>query len=305
MNAVAHGFTATLKPPADLQERELYESLLCDFVLEFLPCGRVEGLALEEIVVLELRRIKIQEAQMGDLELDEAGLKRTLLLSRYETETLNKLDKKRKLLAELQAMRAQRRGLALESALVQEQVAAAKRQLGEDAAAIARRSLGRELHDLVGLAPQAADQTAAVMMAPSSSSAPASGRTVGGGGFRSFASPRLPSASPLSPADADGTDAAAMIPAPKLPYMIPGPVWNPWRGASPEQLEAWNDELLEYRKAQLRAELAELEAEVGPPEELVRMFPEHYAEEGEGEGNGEWRMEDGECRVGGAADALA
>jgi hypothetical protein len=303
LNGLVHGFAAALKPPEDAQERELYEGLLTDLAEEFLPCGRAEALVLEEIVVLELRRIKIQEAQMGELALDEQGLKRTLLISRYETETLNKLEKKRKLLNELQTTRAQRRGLALESALVQRQVETMKQQLGEDAGAIARRSLGRELHDLMDLAPEAADEAAAALLgSPTPFGVPtprqrAAGGT--GGGFRPFAAPgpALPS-SPFG-GDADpfgdrrdacptrdreeGSDEPGAVPA-----LIPGPVWDPWRGASPEQLEAWNDELIERRKAQLRAELEELEQAQGPPEELVRMFPEHYnGEGGNGDGDGD------------------
>ena len=266
-----------MKPPSDSQERDLYKCLLTELAEEFLPCGRAECLALEEIVVLELRRIKIQEAQMGDLELDEASLKRILLLSRYETDTLNKLDKKRKLLNELQSTRAQRRGLALESALVQHQVAAMKQQTGQEAGLIARRALGREMHDLMGLAPEVADEAAARLLALPSASGSSGPRRGAGAAFQPFAVPGTASVSPAPWADGQAAPAADSDARPAArTRLIPGSPWDPWRDAQPEQLEAWNDELIERKKAALREELAELEQAGDPPAELAGLFPGHY-----------------------------
>lgn len=203
---------------------------------EFLPCSPAEYLALEEIVVLELRRVKLQEALMAPFDAeDEAGLKRVTGLCKCETEVMSKLERKWRRLQELQESRGRRRGLALEAALLGPQVEAARERLRAGAGALAQRALVAELVDMAGSPEEAARLTRAL---------PGGGRdaegTAAGGGESEY----------------EGGGAS-------VPRVLPGPPWNPWHGVAPEQLAAWNDELIEQERERLLRRLERLEATGG------------------------------------------
>jgi hypothetical protein len=244
LNARLHGFTAAMRPPEDPETRALYDQLLLDLSEEFLPCTRAEWLVLEQIVLLEIRRIKIQDALARVEDFSDEALKRLQLLSRYETDILNKLEKCHKKLQELQAGRAQRRGVALEAALVQRVRARMESQLRDRCQVLAERALGRELADL-GATPEEAREAARAIL--------------GSGSFRN---------PPLSGSEPDPLQA----PDSDHPSGLPGPPWNPWRDATPEQLEEWNDQLIEQEKQRLREELRRLEAATGRPPELEEII---------------------------------
>ena len=232
LNAQLHGFTATIKPPEDPEQRNLYDQLLGDLYEELLPCGPVEWTTLEAIVCLELRRIRIQEALGAEFDFtDEADLKRLGLLSRYETDTINKLEKQWKRLRELQSQRAQRGSLDL-----------------------AERALSRELADL-SLPPEQAARVTAQMLGPVVKRRPSG-------------TPADPPGSIFASRTEDEDDDLGPC---SVPDVLPGPPWDPWRGVPREQLEAWNDELIERKKTHLRRELEALEGATDPPEELAAI----------------------------------
>ena len=255
LNAQLHGFTATIRPPEDAGQRNLYDQLLGDLYEELLPCGPVEWTTLEAIVGLELRRIRIQEALGAEFDFtDEADLKRLGLLSRYETDTINKLEKQWKRLRELQSQRAQRRGLSLESALIQHELEAHQQRAQHGSLDLAERALSRELADL-SLPPEQAARVTVQMLGP--------------------VVKRRPSGSPAEPPGSifgsDAEDEDDDLGPCSVPEVLPGPPWDPWRGVPREQLEAWNDELIERKKTRLRRELEALEGATDPPEELAAL----------------------------------
>jgi hypothetical protein len=246
LNARAHGYTASIRPPDDPVDRQLFDDILSVTYQEFLPCGPAEMLAIEEIAALECRRIRIQETLLAAFDFaDEAALKRLQLLSRYETDTLNKLDKKRKYLHELQAGRAQRRSLALEAALVADRLQSLRATARQQARVMADRALSREMVDLALQPDQQETARRAVL---------------GSGSFRND-----------SPADTGAAGAPVFEPVEGVPDRLPGPPWDPWRGASVQQLDEWNERLIQHRIEKLRQEIADLEGATEPPEELVRI----------------------------------
>jgi hypothetical protein len=246
LNARLHGFTAALQPPEDPDACALYEQLLLDLAEEFLPCTRAEWLQLEQIVVLEMRRIRIQDTLTQVEDFSDDALKRLQLLSRYETDILNKLEKCHKKLRELQDGRGQRRGVALEAALVQRVRGRMEGQLRDRCQTLAERSLGRELADLAASPEEARDAAHAVLASGSFRNEPLSG-----------SEPDV-----LAPIEVDE----------EHPSGLPGPPWNPWRDATPEELEAWNDRLIEREKQRLRHELQRLEAATEKPIEVEQML---------------------------------
>jgi hypothetical protein len=196
---------------------------------EFLPCGEAEFLVVEELVVLDLRRIRIQEALMSDFDpIDEGGLKRLQLLSRYETDTLNKIDKRRKYLHELQSGRARRRSLVVESNLVRGEVVAIRENQRDQAHALAERAIARELIDLAAPEEQARETLTSV---------------VGSGSFRN---------------NAYNVD-DSRLGYPEHPGLMAGSPWDPWRGIAEEHLQELQRDLVEGQKADLRRRLADLE----------------------------------------------
>ena len=242
----AHGFRSTLKHPQDPEEREEFDQLLAQLYDEFLPCTPAECLCLETLVLLQLRRIRLQQAFLKPAEVtSEEGLKRSTLLSRLETDTLNKLEKQTKLLRDLQSTRAERRGLALEAALVQQERRKLEQQMRKAHFSQAVRALNRELADLA-LAPSQAGQVQAQLLG-----VPEQGRGA------------LPQLELLDEQDS-ATETADLLP---IPEVLPGPPWDPWRGASPEQLRTWNDKVVACRKARLRTQLEQLDTEQTPCEE--------------------------------------
>jgi hypothetical protein len=253
LNARTHGYTATIRPPQDPTDRQLFDDILALTYHEFLPCGPAEMLAIEEITVLEFRRIRIQEALLGAFDFaDEAALKRLQLLSRYETDTLNKLDKKRKYLHELQSGRAQRRSLAIEAALIADRLQSLRGTARQQARVMADRALSREMVDLALQPDQVETARRAVL---------------GSGSFRNEA-----------PGDAHASDALVLESVAGVPDKLPGPPWDPWRGASVQQLDEWNDRLIQHRIQKLREEVAELEGATDPPEELVALAARRHEE---------------------------
>ena len=243
-------FKATLRPPADTAERERYDELLLSLYEEFLPCSRAEWLVVEEIAALELRRIRVQEALTRDMDLaNKDDVERLSVLSRCETDLLSKLDKRWKRLGELQDSRGQRRGLALEAALVRRQVEAMRRRMRDSALALAERALSREMTDF------------------------ALSATKGTTGVEELLETSAPSGDPVAH-DAPSEHERADPELPPLPEVLPGPPWNPWHGIPREQLEVWNDELIEREKARLRRELEQLERGIEPPVELQRVSDE-------------------------------
>lgn len=246
LNARTHGFTATIAPPSDPDDRRLYDEILVVAYEEFLPCGRAEMMAVEELAALEVRRIRIQGVLLETFDFgDEAGLKRLGLLSRYETDTLNKIDKKRKHLHELQSSRAQRHSLSLESALIQDRLRSLRGTARRQARLLADRALSREMADLA-IGPDEAEVARRALL--------------GSASFRK-----------------EAPQAAAAVPSPGLepvegvPDQLPGPPWDPWRGVSVEQLEEWNDRLIQHRIAELRREIESLETATEPPPELLAL----------------------------------
>lgn len=246
LNARLHGFTAALRAPEDPETRALYDQLLFDLSEEFLPCTRAEWLLLEQVVLLEIRRIRIQDALAAVEDFTDESLKRIQLLSRYETDILNKIDKCHRKLRELQDGRAQRRGVALEAALVQRVRARMEGQLRDRCQALAERALGHQLADLAATPEQAREATRAIL---------------GSGSFRN---------GPLSGSEPDDSQATDIDSG--HPTGLPGPPWNPWRDATPEQLEEWNDQLIEQEKDRLRNELQRLESATEKPIELEQMM---------------------------------
>ena len=227
---------ALVRPPRRAAERRRYEELMSGLWEEFLPCSPAEYLALEEIVLLELRRMKLQEALMAPFDPeDDAGLKRMGGLCKCETEVTAKLERKWKRLQELQASRGQRRGLALEAALLGPQLEAARERLRAGATAPAQRALLVEVLDMMGSSEEAARLARALL----SGEADEHGTPARSG-----------------ESDDDGGPASA-------PRVLPGPPWNPWHGVAPEQLAAWNDELIEQERARLLSRLERLDAARG------------------------------------------
>jgi hypothetical protein len=246
LSARIHGFTAALRPPQEPDQRALYDQLLLDLSEEFLPCTRAEWLLLEQIVLLEMRRIRIQDALADIVDFGDESLKRLQLLSRYETDTLNKIEKCHKKLRELQDGRGQRRGVALEAALVQRVRTRMEGQLRDRCQTLAERALGRELADIAASPEETRDAARAVLRS---------------GSFRNPALSGSESELPPPPGIDD-----------EHPTGLPGPPWNPWRDASPEELEAWNDRLIEQEKDRLRQELARLESATEKPVEIEHMI---------------------------------
>ena len=78
---------------------------------------------------------------------------------------------------------------------------------------------------------------------------------------------RGPSPSPTSrdPATEDHPE------LPPIPEVLPGPPWDPFRDASPEQQEAWNDELIARRSVWLREQADELEQALDRPDLLAKV----------------------------------
>lgn len=242
----AHGFRSTLKHPQDPEEREEFDQLLAQLYDEFLPCTPAECLCLETIVLLQFRRIRLQQAFLkpADMTSDE-GLKRSTLLSRLETDTLNKLEKQTKLLRDLQSTRAERRGVALEAALIQQERRKLEQQMRRAHFSQAVRALNRELADLALTPPQAAQVQAKLLDVPEQ------GRGT------------LPQLEGLDQQDS----AAEAADLPSIPEVLPGPPWDPWRGASPEQLQTWNEKVVALRKDRLRTQLDQLDTEQMPSED--------------------------------------
>jgi hypothetical protein len=76
-----------------------------------------------------------------------------------------------------------------------------------------------------------------------------------------------PSPSPASrdPATEDHPD------LPRIPEVLPGPPWDPFRDASPEQQDAWNDELIARRIVHLVEEAADLSAALDRPDLIAQV----------------------------------
>ncbi len=93
-NALRHGFTAALRPPTDPDEARFFDQLLADLAAHKEPKGRPETLLLEEIAGLELRRVKIQQTLLdAPADPDEPALAKIMLMDRYESQVLRKLDR--------------------------------------------------------------------------------------------------------------------------------------------------------------------------------------------------------------------
>ncbi len=93
-NALRHGFTAALRPPTDPDEARFFDQLLADLAAHKEPKGRPETLLLEEIAGLELRRVKIQQTLLdAPADPDEKALAKVMLMDRYESQVLRKLDR--------------------------------------------------------------------------------------------------------------------------------------------------------------------------------------------------------------------
>jgi len=107
------------------------------------------------------------------------------------------------------------------------------------------RALNRELADLA-LAPSQAGQVQAQLLG-----VPEQGRGA------------LPQLELFDEQDS-ATETADLLP---IPEVLPGPPWDPWRGASPEQLRTWNEEVVACRRARLRTQLEQLDTEQTPCEE--------------------------------------
>lgn len=225
-----------MRPPRRKEDRRRYEELMSGLWEEFLPCSPAEYLALEEIVVLELRRVKLQEALMAPFDAeDEASMKRVAGLCKCETEVMAKLEKRWKRLQELQESRERRRGLALEAALLGPQVEAARERLRAGAGALVQRALVAELVDMAG----SPEEAARVVRALAGGDREVEGTAPGGG-------------------ESEYERYGASV-----PRVLPGPPWNPWHGVAPEQLAAWNDELIEQERERLLRRLECLEARGG------------------------------------------
>jgi len=72
-------------------------------------------------------------------------------------------------------------------------------------------------------------------------------------------------ARPIDPATEDHPD------LPRIPEVLPGPPWDPFRDASPEQQEAWNDELIARRIVHLVEEAADLSAALDRPDLIAQV----------------------------------
>jgi hypothetical protein len=58
---------------------------------------------------------------------------------------------------------------------------------------------------------------------------------------------------------------------PPIPEVLPGPPWDPFRDASQEQQEEWNDELIARRSVWLHEQAAELEEILGRPDLIAKV----------------------------------
>lgn len=226
---------ALVRPPRRAAERRRYEELMTGLWEEFLPCSPSEYLTLEEIVVLELRRMRLQEALMAPFDADDdAAVRRVGALSKYETEVSAKLEKRWARLRELQDTRAARRGLCLEAALLGSRLDATRERLRAEAAGPAQRAALAQLLDLVASSEELAQLARAALGGEEDDRGTAA-------------------------RGAESEEGQELASGP--PQVLPGPPWNPWHGVPAEQLHAWNDELIEQERARLLRELERLDGE--------------------------------------------
>jgi hypothetical protein len=107
-NATKHGFTAALGPPTDPDEALFYHRLVDRLCTRYGPQDDFDFMLAEEIASLELRRTKVQHALLdAPICADEEAMRTTMLLMRYETDVMRKLQRRWERLEQLDLRRHQ------------------------------------------------------------------------------------------------------------------------------------------------------------------------------------------------------